>query len=47
LNLQEAVSPLTDPLLAKPESGMETPFDDSVPEQPIHELFRLTVFLAM
>ena len=28
LNLRDPVSPLTDSLLAKPESSMETPFQD-------------------
>ena len=41
LNLREPASRLTEPLLAKPESGVETPFQDPVPEQRIHELFRL------
>jgi len=35
LNLREPVRPLTDPLLAKPQSGMKTPFQDPVPKQPI------------
>ena len=40
-HLGEQLSPLTDPLLAKPESGTEPPFQHPVPKQPSHELFRL------
>ena len=39
LNLCESVSPLTASLLAKPESGTETPFQDPVPKQPIYSVF--------
>ena len=37
LNLREPVSPLTDPLLAKPESGVETPYPlllNALPQNP-------------